>query len=126
VVTFLERADNATLDLVAEILGLLASRLPRITCSEMSLPIRFRGTGVGDLVALADVAHVGAADLAVGSALRFLIAQDTRVRGDFHDEVPMEPMTMYGLLATATTPAVSRRHGTPDGDEGDNEPMRSL
>jgi uncharacterized integral membrane protein len=28
--------------------------------------------GVGDLVALADAAHVGAAGLAVGSALRFL------------------------------------------------------
>jgi hypothetical protein len=24
------------------------------------------------------------------------------------------------------TIAVSRRHGTPDGDDGDNEPMRSL
>ena len=39
VVTFLERADNATLDVAAEILGLPAASLPRNTRSEMSLPI---------------------------------------------------------------------------------------
>jgi hypothetical protein len=33
---------------------------------------------------------------------------------------------MYGRLATAMTTTVSRRHGTPDGDNGDNEPMWSL
>jgi hypothetical protein len=33
---------------------------------------------------------------------------------------------LYGRLATAMTRAVSRRHGTPDGDDGDNEPMWSL
>jgi hypothetical protein len=33
---------------------------------------------------------------------------------------------MYGRLATAMTTAVSRKHGTPDGDESDNEPMWSL
>jgi hypothetical protein len=125
VVTFLERADNATLDVAAEILGLSAASLPRNTRSEMSLPIRFGGMGVGDLVALADAAHVGAAGLALRSAIRFLTAQDARVRGDSQDEVPMEP-TMYGRLATAMTTAVSRRHGTPDGDDGDNEPMWSL
>jgi hypothetical protein len=61
----------------------------------------------------------------VVSAIRFLTTQDARVRGDSDDEVPMEP-TMYGRLATAMTPTVSRRHGTPDGDDGDNEPMWSL
>jgi hypothetical protein len=115
-VTFLERADNATLDVTAEILGLPAASLPRNTRSEMSLPIRFGGMGVRDLVALADAAHVGVADLAVGSAIRFLTTQDS------HDEVPMEPTT-YGRLATAMTTTVSRRHGTPDGDDRDNEPM---
>jgi hypothetical protein len=63
--------------------------------------------------------------LAVGCAIRFLTSQDSRVRGDSHDEVPMEP-TMHGRLATAMTTTVSRRHGTPDGDDGDNEPMCSL
>jgi hypothetical protein len=124
-VTFLERADIATLDVAAEILGLPAASLPRNTRSEMSLSIRFGGMGVGDLVALANAAHVGAAGLAVGSAIRFLTSQDARVRGEFNDEVPMEP-TMYGQLATAMTTWVSRRHGTPDGDDGDNEPMWSL
>jgi hypothetical protein len=81
--------------------------------------------GVGDLVALADAAHIGAAGLVVGSSIRFLGAQDARVGGDSQDEVPMVP-TMYGRLATAITTAVSRRHGTPDGDDGDNEPMWSL
>jgi hypothetical protein len=33
---------------------------------------------------------------------------------------------MNGRLATAMTTAASRRHGTPDGDDGDNEPMWSL
>jgi hypothetical protein len=33
---------------------------------------------------------------------------------------------MYGRLATAMTTAVSRSHRTPDGDDGDNEPMWSL
>jgi hypothetical protein len=47
--------------------------------------------GVGDLFALVDEAHVGAAGLAVGYAIRFLVAQDARVREDSHDEVPMEP-----------------------------------
>jgi hypothetical protein len=123
VVTFLERAENATLDVAAEILGLSAPSLPHNTRSEMSLPIRFGGMGVGDLVALADAAHVGAAGLAVSSTIRFLIAQNARVRSrDTHDEVPMEP-TMHGRLATTMTTAVSRMRGTPDGD---NEPMWSL
>jgi hypothetical protein len=122
VVTFLERADNATLDVAANILGLPAASLPRNTRSEMSLRIRFRGVGAGDF---GDAAHVGAAALAVGSVIRFLIAQDARVRGDSHNEVPMEP-TMYGRLATAMTTAVSRRHGTPEGDDGDKKPMWSL
>jgi hypothetical protein len=82
VVTFLERADNSTLDVAAEILGLPAASLPRNTRSEMSLPIRFGSMGVGDFVALADAAHVGAAGLVVGSAIRFLTTQDARVRGD--------------------------------------------
>jgi hypothetical protein len=94
VVTFLERANNSTLDVAAEILGLPAASLPRDTRSHMSLPIRFGGMGVGDLVALADAAHVGAAGLAVGSAIRFLRAQDAPVRGDSNHEVPMVP-TMY-------------------------------
>jgi hypothetical protein len=91
----------------------------------MSLPIRFGGMGVGDLVALADATHVGAAGLVVGYAICFLISQNARVRGDSHDEVPMAP-TMYGRLATAMTTAVSRRQGTPDGRDGDNKPMWSL
>jgi hypothetical protein len=92
---------------------------------KMSLPIHFGGMGVGDLVALADAAHVGAAGLAVGSAIRFHTTQDARVRGDSQDEVPMEP-TIYGRLATPMTTTVSRRHGTPDGDDGDNISMWSL
>jgi hypothetical protein len=64
----------------------------------MSLLIRFGGIGVGELVSLADAAHVGAAGLAVGFAVRVLIAQDTRVRGDTHGDVPIEP-TIYGRLA---------------------------
>jgi hypothetical protein len=125
VVTFLERADNATLDVAAEILGLPAAGPPRNTRSDISLPIRFGGMGVGDLVALADSAHVGAACLAVGFAIRFLKARDARVRGDSNDELPIVA-TMYGRLATTMTTAVSRRHGSPDGDDGDNEPMWSL
>jgi hypothetical protein len=125
VVTFLERADNATLDVAAEISGLPAASLPRNTRSEMSRPIRFGGMGVGDLVALADAAHVGAAGLAVGSAIRFLTTQDACERGDSPDQAPMEP-TMYGRLATTMTTAVSRRHGALHGDDGDNEPMWSL
>jgi hypothetical protein len=124
-VTFLERVDNATLDVAAEILGLLAVSLPRNTSSEMSLPIRFGGMGVGDLVALPDTAHVGAAGLVVGFAIRFLKAQDARVGEDSHDEVPIESTT-YGRLGNAMTTTVSRRHGTPDRDDGDNEPMWSL
>jgi hypothetical protein len=124
-VTFLERADNATLDVEAEILGIPEAGLPRKTRSEMSLSIRFGGMGVEDLVALADAAHVGAHDWAVGSAIHFRTSQDARMRGDSHDEVSMEP-TMYGRLAIAVTTEVSRKRGTPDGDDGDNEPMWSL
>jgi hypothetical protein len=91
VVTFQERARNATLDVAAMILGLTAPGIPRNTRSEISLPIRFGGMGVGDLVALADAAHVGAAGLAVDYAIRSLTTQDARVRGDSHDEVPTEP-----------------------------------
>jgi hypothetical protein len=65
----------------------------------MSLPIRCGGLGVGDLVALADTARVGAAGLARGSAIRFLTPRNARVRGDYHNEVPMEP-TMHGRLPT--------------------------
>jgi hypothetical protein len=124
-VSFLERAYNATLDVAAELLGLPADSLPRSTRSDMSLPIRFGGMGVGDLAALADGAHVGAAGLAVASPSCFLTSQDARVRGDSHDEVPMEP-TMHGRLAIVMTIMVSSMHNTPDGDSGDNEPMWSL
>jgi hypothetical protein len=81
----------------AEILGLPAASIPLNTRSEMSLPIRVGGMGVGDSVALADAAHVGAAGLTVGYAIRFLLGFriDARVRGDSNDEVPMVP-TMYG------------------------------
>jgi hypothetical protein len=112
IATFFERADNAILGVAAEILGIPVASLPRNTRSEMSLPIRLGGMGVGDLVALADAAHAGAAGMAVGSTIRFLTVQDDRVRGASQDAVPMEP-TMYGRLATAITTAVSRRHGTP-------------
>jgi hypothetical protein len=91
VVTFLERANNATLDVAAEILGLPAASLPRNTRSEMSLPIRFGGMAVGDLVALAD-----AAGLAVGSAICFLTTQNTGVRGDSQDEVPTKSQPCMG------------------------------
>jgi hypothetical protein len=91
----------------------------------MSLPIRFEGMGVGDLVALANAAHVGAAGLAVGSAFRFLLVQDARVRRDTHDGVPMEP-TMYIWLANAMITAVSRRPNAPGGDSDDNAHMWSL
>jgi hypothetical protein len=124
--TFLERPDNATLVVAAEILGLPAPSLLRSTRFEMSLPTRFGGMGVGGLVALADAAHhVGAAGLAVGSAIRFLSAQDARVRGRSHDDVPMEP-NMYGRLATAMITAVSRQPGAPDTDVDDNELIWSL
>jgi hypothetical protein len=125
VVTFLERANNATLDVAAEILSLPAASLPRNTRSEMSLPIRFGGMGLGDLVAFAGTAHVGATGLAMGYVIRFLTSQDARVRRDSHDEARMEP-TMYGRLATAMTTAVTRRYGTLHGEDGENEPIWSL
>jgi NAD(P)H-dependent flavin oxidoreductase YrpB (nitropropane dioxygenase family) len=78
--------------------------------------------GVEDLVALADATHVGAASLAVGSAIRFLATQDARVREDSQDEIPMEP-TMHGRLATVLTTSVCRMPDTPDGDDGGNESM---
>jgi hypothetical protein len=95
VVTFLERADNATaMYVAAETLGLPAANLPRNTRSEMSLRIRFGGMGAGNLVALADAAHVEAASLAVGSAIHFLTMQDARVRGDSNSSLH-SPMLRY-------------------------------
>jgi hypothetical protein len=76
VVSFLECADNATLDVAAGILGIPEASLPRNTRFEMSLPIRFGGMGVGGLVTWADAAHVGAVGLVMGSAIRFLTTQD--------------------------------------------------
>jgi hypothetical protein len=123
--TFLKRVDNATFDVAAKTLGLPAASLPHNTCSEISLPIRFGGIRVVKLVALADAAHVSAAAQATGSAIRFLKAQDARVRGDTHDDVPMGT-TMNVRLAIAMNTAVSRRPSAPDGPGDDNEPMRSL
>jgi hypothetical protein len=74
---------------------------------------------------LVDASHIGEAVLAVGSAIHFLTAQDARVGGDSEVEAPME-LTMYGPLAIAMSTAVSREHGTPEGYNGDNEPMWSL
>jgi hypothetical protein len=91
----------------------------------MSLPIRFGGVKVKDLKALVDAAHVGAVGLAMGSAIRFLTTQDARVRGDTHNDVPMEP-TMCGRLGPFMSTAMSRRPSAPDGDGDDNEPMWSL
>jgi hypothetical protein len=125
VVTFLERADNATLDVAAEILGLPAASRPRNFRSEMSLPIRFGGMGVGNLAPLANSAHVGAPAMAVGSTVRFFTAQDAHARGDTHDDVPIE-LSMYGRLATAVTTTVSGRPCAPDGDDGDTKPMWPL
>jgi hypothetical protein len=58
VVTLLERADNSMFNEVAEIFGLPAASLTRNTLSDMSLFIRFKSKGVGDLAALADAEHV--------------------------------------------------------------------
>jgi hypothetical protein len=124
-VIFPERADNATLDVAAEMLGLPAPSLSRNTRSEMSLPARFGGMGDGDLDSFAGAAHVGANSLREGSAFRFLATQDALVRGDTHDDVRTEP-TIYGRLVLAMTTAVSRRRSAPDGGDGDNEPILSL
>jgi hypothetical protein len=62
---------------------------------------------------------------APGSTICCLTAQDARVRGDTHNDVPREP-TMCGRLATAMTTVVSRQRSAPDGDNGDNDPMWSL
>jgi hypothetical protein len=105
--TFLERTDNATFDVAGYIFGLPAVYLTRNTRSKMSLSRPFGGMGIGDMVALADATHVGATGLHVCSAILFLIAQDARVRGDAHDNVPMEP-TIYGRLASTMITAVSR------------------
>jgi hypothetical protein len=91
----------------------------------MPLPTRFGVKEVGDLVALADAAHVRAAGLAVGSTIRFFTAQDARVRGDTHDDIPMEPI-MYGRLAIAMIRPVSRRPSAPNEDGDDNKPMWSV
>jgi hypothetical protein len=80
---------------------------------------------VGDLVALADAAHVGAAGLALGSAIRFITTQDTRVRGDTHDDILMEP-AIDGQLSTDMITAMSRRPSAPDGYVGDSKSMWSL
>jgi hypothetical protein len=80
---------------------------------------------VGDLIALADTAYVGAAGLGVGSAIRFLAAQDARVRGDTHNDVPMEP-AMKGRLALALSTAVFRWPNEPSEDSGITELMWSL
>jgi hypothetical protein len=80
---------------------------------------------VGDLVALADAAQVGAVGLAICSAIRFLTVQDARVRGATHDDVRME-IAMYGRLATAMITMVSRRPSAPHEGDGDNEPMWLL
>jgi hypothetical protein len=99
-----------------------AANLPRNNRSEMSLRVRFGDMWVGDMVALANAAHVCAASLATGTAIRFLLAQDARVRGDTHDDVRMQP-TMYGRLPIAMTISVSRRPSASGGGDGDNEPM---
>jgi hypothetical protein len=77
---------------------------------------------MGNLAALADAVYVGAAGLAVGSAIRFFSSQDAHMRGDTLDDGP----TMYGRLATPRTTTVSRRPSAPNGDDGNNEPMWSL
>jgi hypothetical protein len=90
----------------------------------MSLPIRFEGMGVGDLVPW----RMRSMSVHAVWLWAFLTPHGARVRGvggDSHDEVQMEP-TMHGRLAFAMTKAVSPTHGTPDGDDGDNEPMWSL
>jgi hypothetical protein len=69
--------------------------------------------------------HVGAAGLALSSAIRFHTTQDALVRGGTYDNVPMEPTT-YGRVATAMTTAVSAWPRAPDGDDGDSEPIWSL
>jgi hypothetical protein len=61
---------------------------------------------VEDFFALAHAAHFGAGGLAMGSAIRFLIAQYAHMRGDdTHDDIPMKP-TMYELLGNAMTTLV--------------------
>jgi hypothetical protein len=87
-------------------------------------PYALEAWGGGDLVALADAAHVRAVDSAVVFAIRYVTTEDARARNT-HDDVAMEP-TMYGQLAIAMTTTVLRRHGALDGDDADNEPMSSL
>jgi hypothetical protein len=84
---FHERANNATLDVAAETLGFPAASLSRYTRFERYLP------------------------------LRFLKAQEARVHGNTHDDVPLEP-TMCIRLAIAMIIAVSRQPCAPDVDGG--------
>jgi hypothetical protein len=82
---------------------------------------------VGDLLALADAAHVAARPVWQWAPLSVLLltTQDDSVHGDTHDDVPMEPI-MYGRLTTAMIRVVSRPPSGHDRDDGDNEPMWSL
>jgi hypothetical protein len=120
VVTFFEGADNATLDVAAEMFGLPTANLPRNTRSAMTLPIRFRGMGVGTWLAWR-MRPMSVRPVSQWALLSVTL-KDARVHGDSHDEIPMGP-TMYGRLAKAMTTAVSRRCCTPDIDGGKHEQM---
>jgi hypothetical protein len=77
------------------------------------------------LVVLADECGPHRSGRFGSSAIHFLTSQDARVRGDTHDDVPMDPI-MDGRLAIAMTISVSRQPIAHDGDDGDNKPMWSL
>jgi hypothetical protein len=71
---------------------------------------------MGGLVTVADAVNVGVTDYTI----RLITKQDAHVRGDTHDDVPMEP-TMSGRQATAMITAVSRRPNAADRYDGDND-----
>jgi hypothetical protein len=102
-------------------LRLLAASLPRNTTSDMSLPYVSEAWGWGTCC-LGGCGPCRSGRFGNGLCCRFLTSQDARMRGDSHDEAPMEP-TMYGRFAIAMTTTVSRMHVIPDGDDCDNEPM---
>jgi hypothetical protein len=116
--SFLERTHNATLDMASEILGLPAASLPRNARSEISLPIRFGGMGVGAWLPwrMRPTSERPVWERAPPSV--FLERKMPVRAGKICPRWCSD-----GRLATAVITTLFRRFNAPDGDGGDNEHM---
>eukprot|EP00873_Tetraselmis_striata_P029089 jgi/Tetstr1/449353/TSEL_003866.t1 len=95
--------------------------------TQLSLPVRFGGLGIGDNVVIADASHIGAAALVVGQAVTFFRAQHATLSdaGAFFSDPSgvSSPHSLYLVGASSIHQALANPTLEPDAGANASAPM---